>query len=463
MASHLQHASSSTQHFHGLVEECEMGIVGHKVFVRLKDIPMYLSNKTRDSIRNRYSHSVEVGLSTEYIMRHLSRQLGQDINLNFFNVAKIVGMLHDIGHTAYSHDGEVILDQMIQEASSHFKEPLRFNANLNNFRRIEKYELYEVLPEDIREYALASLLKRAKELEEYPEYSYLKDYHERAIKLEEEYLSSQGIKIENRVGKTILCQAMDLADENRYRVTDIIDSLNIYSKGKLKEILKSMVKSEVRVKELRKLVHIKPIVLENADDKHFDTLKIKELLIALLERSSNAKTEFQNVMNTISMAFNRNFQLRENGKLVPIDEEIEALRSDFQRIAAKYIWGSKRVEKIKKPYKHYFTTVADYFLNRDFEPELIDSNTYKEALLALRAQKSDDIDTRREELILIRNFLGGLTNAKIIELYKKIMVLKFEAKLGYKLEKRETLIEKNTVKSLKKKLEKYRQRLSIKE
>ena len=256
---------------------------------------------------------------------------------------------------------------------------------------------------------------------------------------------------------------MDLADENRYRVTDIIDSLNIYSKGKLKEILKGMIRSEVRIKELRKLVNIKSIALEEVEGIHFEKLKIKELLIALLERSSNAKTEFQNVMNTLSMAFNRNFKLTENGKLVPIDEEIEALRSDFQRIAAKYIWGSKRVEKIKKPYKHYFTTVADYFINQVFELELVDSNTYKEALIELRERESSDIHARREELILIRNFLGGLTNAKIIELYKRIMVLKFEAKLGYKLEKRETLIEKNTVKNLKKKLEKYRQRLSIKE
>ena len=450
------------ERFDALVEECEMGIVGHKVFVRLKDIPMYLSNKTRDSIRNRYSHSVEVGLSTEYMMNHISRQLGNDIDLNFFNVAKIVGMLHDIGHTAYSHDGEVILDKMISQASSHFEEPVRFNANLNNFRRIEKYELYEVLPQDIKEYALASLLKRVKELKEYPEYSYLKEYQERAIKLEEEYLASKGITVENQVGKTILCQVMDLADENRYRVTDIIDSLNIYSKGKLKEILKGMIKSEVRVKEFRKLVHIKSIALEEVDGIHFEKLKMKDLLIALLEQSSNAKTEFQNVMNTISMAFNRNFQLQDNGKLVPIDEEIEALRSDFQRIAAKYIWGSKRVEKIKKPYKHYFTTVADYFINRHFELELIDSNTYKEALIVLRARGSDDMNARREELILVRNFLGGLTNAKIIELYKKIMLLKFEAKLGYELEKREMLIEKNTVKNLKKKLEKYHQRLNVK-
>ena len=458
-----EHYTLNPERFHSLVEECEMGIVGHKVFVRLKDIPMYLSQKTRDSIRNRYSHSVEVGLSTEYMMNHISRQLGHDVNLNFFNVAKIVGMLHDIGHTAYSHDGEVILDRMIGEASSGLEASIRFNANLNNFRRIEKYELYEVLPQDIKEYALASLLKRVKELREYPEYGYLKTYQERAIRLEEEYLTSKGIRIENQTGKTILCQAMDLADENRYRVTDIIDSLNIYSKGKLKEIFRGMIKSEVRIKELRKWVHIKPIMIEEIDGIHFEKLRIKELLIALLERSSNAKTEFQNVMNSISMAFNRNFRLDENGKLVPIDEEIEALRSDFQRIAAKHIWGSKRVEKIKKPYKHYFTAVANYFINQEFEPELIDSNTYKEALMELREREGDDINARHEELILIRNFLGGLTNAKIIELYKRIMVLKFEAKLGYKLEKRKTLIEKNSVKNLKKKLEKYRQRLSIKE
>jgi dGTP triphosphohydrolase len=451
------------ERYDSLVEECEMGIVGHKVFVRLKDIPMYLSKKTRDSIRNRYSHSVEVGLSTEYMINSLSRRLGDDVDLNFFGVAKIVGMLHDIGHTAYSHDGEVILDKMLQEASSDFKKPLRFNANLNNFRRIEKYELYDVLPQDIKEYALASLLKRVKELGEYPEYSYLKIYQERAIKLEEEYLASKGIKVANQVGKTILCQIMDMADENRYRVTDIIDALNIYSKGKLKEILKGMITSDVRVKELRKLVHIKPIELEEIDGIHFEKLKIKELLIALLERSSNAKTEFQNVMNTISMAFNRNFTLQDDGRLVVIDEEIEALRRDFQYIAAKYIWGSKRVEKIKKPYAHYFTTVADYFINKHFDLELIDSNTYKQALIALRAKGSSNPEVRREELILVRNFLGGLTNAKIVELYKRIMLVKFEAKLGYKLEKRDSLIEKNTVKSLKKKLEKYHKRLIEKE
>lgn len=444
---------------HIAVEECEMDIIGHKVFVRLKDIPMYLSKRTKDSIRNRYSHSVEVGLSTEYMLNHISAELGDDVDLNFFKVGKIVGLLHDIGHTAFSHDGETILDKMLQKASHSLEKPLRFNANLNNFRRILKYEFYDNLPEDVRQYAFASLVKRASELDEYPEYLYLKSYIKDAIALEEKYLKSKGIEIHNRTGKTILCQAMDLADENRYRVTDIIDALNIYSKEKLQEILLRSIKSEVRVKDLRKLVHMKTLNVPGYEKLHYDKMKIKDLLIALLNRSSNAKTEFQNTMNSISMAFNRNFRLEENGKIVPVDVEIEALRKDFQKVAAKYLWGSKKVQNIKKPFSHYFTTVSDHMINKDFDMELIDSNTYKQALDRLNHSHLSKDVYQREKLVLLRNFLGGLTNHKIIELYKKIALLKFEAKLGYKLDNRDKLVDKNSVESFEKKLEKQSQRL----
>ena len=447
------------EHYHIAVEECELGIVGHKVFVRLKDIPMYLSKHTKDSIRNRYSHSIEVGLSTEYMLSHLSAQLGDDIDLNFFKIGKIVGLLHDIGHTAFSHDGETILDKMLQKASASFAHPLRFNANLNNFRRILKYEFYDNLPEDVRKYAFASLVKRASELDEYPEYLYLKSYIKDAIELEEKYLSSKGITIHNTTGKTILCQAMDLADENRYRVTDIIDSLNIYSKEKLQEILLRSISSQVRVKDIRKLVHLKTLSVPGYEALHYDKMKIKDLLIALLNRSSNAKTEFQNTMNSISMAFNRNFSLSEDGKIVPVDPELELLRKDFQKVAAKYLWGSKKVQNIKKPFSHYFTTVADYFINKEFDMELIDSNTYKEKLTLLSNSNLSREACQRETLSLMRNFLGGLTNLKIIELYKKIALVKFEAKLGYKLENRDKLVAKNSVESFEKKLEKQSQRL----
>ncbi|MEA3434326.1 MAG: HD domain-containing protein [Campylobacterota bacterium] len=443
----------------GLIEECEMHIVGHKIFVRLKDIPMYLSKKTKDSIRNRYSHSVEVGTSTEYLLNHISRQLGNNIDLNFFKIARTIGLVHDIGHTAFSHDGELILDKMLRKASASLNTPIRFNANLNNFRRISKYGLFDLLPEDIRKYAFASLVKRKKELKQYPEYLYLTDDLAYAIGLEEKYLASKGINISNTTNKTILCQAMDLADENRYRVTDIIDALNIYSKQKLKEILIRTVHSEVRIKDIRKLVSLKIGQVASTKHSHSDKMKIKELLIMLLNQESNAKTEFQNVMNSISMAFNRNFFLAENGKLMPLNKEIEKLRDDFHKVAATYLWGSKKIKNIKKPFNHYFTTVTDYFINGDFEIDIIDSSTYKKALIALEKEILDDDIRIRKRLLLMRNFLGGLTNLKIIELYKKIRLSEFERNLGYELDKREKLLARDPVQEFEKKLEEYRHRL----
>lgn len=433
------------------IEASEMHILGHKIFVRLQEIPMYLSKKTRDSIRNRYSHSIEVGLSTEYLLAQLSRHLGKGIDLNFFAVAKTVGMVHDIGHTAFSHDGEVILDRLLQEASKTLPETVRFNANLNNFRRIEKYGLFDLMPEAVKRYALASLIKRRHELSEYPEYHHLVDDLDDAISLETSYLHANGIIIENTTGKTLLCQAMDLADENRYRVTDIIDALNIYSKDKLREMLTRTLRSPATLGTVRTLVP-----LPDTFDTYADTLEIRKLLTALLEQESNAKTAFQNMMNILSMAFNRNVRLSKDGSLTPHDDSLEALREEFHQIAATYLWGSKRVNKIKKPFKHYFSTVAEYFIDGHYELDCIDSHTYRKALSKLRQDNKNPASRRLEELRLLRNFLGGLTNPRIYELYKRIQIDTLPSGIALSKKKRKNLIEKTSMGEFEKKITKYR-------
>jgi hypothetical protein len=204
---------------------------------------------------------------------------------------------------------------------------------------------------------------------------------------------------------------------------------------------------------------LKTLTLVGHETQHFDTIQIKALLMALLDQPSNAKTEFQNVMNSISMAFNRNFTLNEEGKLIPINTSLEKLRRDFHKIAATYIWGSKKVDKIKTPYRHYFTTVVNYFLNTEYDLSLIDSNTYKQALKKCRKKAKNNEKKRLQELILLRNFLGGLTNYKIEDLYKRIALLKLEKKVGHRLENRDKLVMGTSVIRFQKKLDKLENRL----
>ncbi len=425
-----------------LIQDCELHIIGHKIFVRMKDVPMYLSKKVRDSIRNRYSHSIEVGLATEYIIDSISKDL--QINLNFFGVAKIVGLVHDIGHTAFSHDGEVILNKLLQEASRKLGVRIYFDANLNNFRRIFKYGLFDPLLPKIKRYTLASLLKHPNTLYKYPEFAFLQNYLEEAIALEEKFLAQHNITINNKTQKTILCQAMDLADENRYLVTDIIDSLNIYSKEEMKVILQEMIQTKLSLQELAKFTFIHKKLMFAKD--------VKELLIALLEQESKAKTNFQTAMNTISMAFNRNFYLSKNGALKAKSNLLDALKEDFKKIGAKYIWGSKKIKKIKKPFNESFAFVARYFLFENYDINLIDSHTYKKALIKLKSKTLDYKTKRLQELILLRNFLGGLTNPKIEELYKKIVLSQYERKHQLSPKKRKKLLYHTPIKSFKKKI-----------
>ena len=91
-----------------------------------------------------------------------------------------------------------------------------------------------------------------------------------------------------------------------------------------------------------------------------------------------------------------------------------------------------------------------------------EKNVHKQALVALEVGDLEEEAYTKERLCLLRNFLGGLTNLKIIELYKKIQLLNFEKELGYKLESSDKLIAKNSVQSLEKKLQKYSSRLKRK-
>jgi len=104
--------------------------------------------------------------------------------------------------------------------------------------------------------------------------------------------------------------------------------------------------------------------------------------------------------------------------------------------------------------------VVNYFLFSDYNIDFIDSVTYAKALKSLKEENLDPQEKRIKELTLLRNFLGGLTKPKIMELHKAIKIEEFEKEFGYPINKKEKLIQKSSMKEFKKRLERYKKNMT---
>ena len=89
--------------------------------------------------------------------------------------------------------------------------------------------------------------------------------------------------------------------------------------------------------------------------------------------------------------------------------------------------------------------------------------TLSDVEVALENEDIGEDERRYKRLLLIRNFLGGLTNLKIIELYKQIKLSEYEAVLGHEIDKREKFWARVSIKEFEKKLGKYNHRVVQKE
>jgi len=351
----------------------ERSILSSKKFQRLQQISLVVDHmRVRDTAQTRASHSIEVANSIEIMNYVISKQVG--FNIDRYNCGRIVGLLHDIGHTAFSHEGEIVLNKLIKTKS---KKRLSFEGNANNYITIQKNCLLDHVEKDIKHYILASLAKHIEEL--YEEQGSLKKIIKKELKKEVEFLNKNGLNV-STLNKTIQCQIMDIADENSYIISDIIDSLNIFSKNELADILR---------KEL--------------------SFKVSDKLIRSLYKGQN---HFRRTMQTFHDKFCENFQLNEVGEIIPIDKELEEIRLNMAKISKKYILTNKIVLISRNEIRKKLHKVFEYYL--DFKnAHKIPSKYYRTEFFKA--------SSKIEKLKIIRNMLGSLTNKGLLKEYKKIL------------------------------------------
>jgi dGTPase len=199
-------------------------------FRRLQGKTQLFPGTESDFFRNRLTHSIEVAqiakdiaLRINYKYKLMDKYSGE-INAD---ICEIAGLVHDIGHPPFGHNGEKALDDCMKEYGG-------FEGNAQTLQILMKTEK-KIKDENGRRYGLnltsrvlASTLKYDNII------SLQRSKGEGLIKGYYEHFSEDINKIKDnilefdkniKIFKTIECQIMDIADDIAYSTYDIEDAL----------------------------------------------------------------------------------------------------------------------------------------------------------------------------------------------------------------------------------------------
>lgn len=348
-----------------LINRCN--IESNKAFQRLLDKTQVLTPMLgrQEVIKNRLTHSYEVGTSAKIIATSISTNaFNADYNKSVYNVS----LLHDIGHPPFGHEGAKIIDKRFKSLG--VKEG--FSDNNNNLVIIEKNQI------SISNYELASLIK-------YPEKLYecqakYKQYLKQAIHEDVAYFS-KFITINITPKRTLACEIMDEADRNTYTCADLTDcyTLGISNGDELQELL---------------LTH------------KFDDVDIIEFLTTVIKAIKDKnKGLIKRVFANIKLKFNQNYFLGEDLTLQPKNQQLLDFREVLNKISAeKYIF-SEHVSKLRAPESDYLNFYIDYVLQNQYYP----SKSY--------SKKIDNTSNQQQKLIYIRDMIAETTDSFVREFY----------------------------------------------
>lgn len=201
-------------------------------FRRLDGKTQLFPSQEIDFFRNRLTHSLEVAQIAKSIARRL---LAQNSKLPLFpEVCEIAGLLHDIGHPPFGHNGEAALDECMVTSGG-------FEGNAQSLRiitRLEKKDLPAdgiVIDDEGRDKrtglnltarVIASVIKYDRPIPSFRKKgaAVFKGYYES----EKEIVSTVKKEVagDDKISnfKTIECWIMDLADDIAYSTYDIEDA-----------------------------------------------------------------------------------------------------------------------------------------------------------------------------------------------------------------------------------------------
>lgn len=185
-------------------------------FRRLQGKMQILGIESTAFFRNRLTHSLEVAQIAHSIAANVGRMCSYDklpVYRDDLYVIDAAALAHDIGHPAFGHKGERVLDALARQIGR------RFEGNAQNFRVLRTLEKKEpkVLGLNLTNRTLLAINKYiVRETNDIDKFMFGEDY---------DYLNTIRAAIGLEKRRTLDVQIIEIADDIAYAVHDLEDGL----------------------------------------------------------------------------------------------------------------------------------------------------------------------------------------------------------------------------------------------
>jgi dGTPase len=294
-------------------------VIHTKAFRRLENKTQVFDPAYSDHFRNRLTHTLEVS--------QISRTISEALGLNT-DLCEVLALSHDIGHPPFSHEGERVLNRIMQAYG------LGFDHNLHALRIVEYFE------------------------EKYPAFRGLNltfEVREGIIKHSRDYEASDSTYVdisEYCPGKRppLEAQLIDLADEIAYNTADLDDG---YESGLL--TLEQLVDNLQILADLYREV-------EKAFPRTSEKLRMAETvrrLIDLLATSLIRHSKDQIEKNGIDSVE----KVREwPGRLIGFEPEIADHNGRLKNFLRKYLYDHEALRRGREKVQGLVEELFRYYL-----------------------------------------------------------------------------------------------------
>ena len=347
-------------------------IINSSAFRRLQYKTQIFINYEGDHYRTRLTHSLEVAQIARWIATAL--QVNKDL-------AEIISLAHDLGHTPFGHSGEEILNEKMQEFGG-------FSHNAHTLRIITKFEnrFLEFEGLNLSWEMLEGVVKHNGPIRDLSKvHSYIGDYNE---EFDLDLTRNPSIEAQiSAISDDIAYSNHDIEDSLRANLFEVKDLFNLPLIGKIyKNILAKYpdIRREVLIDEAKREL-IKIMVLDVINQ----TLKNIEKF--------NIKSE-EDVRN------HDNF-------LVEFSDEIAKAVKILKEFFRKNVYFHYKLNRIKAKSNNIISKLFDFYIKN---PDSLPEEYYD------RAQK---IQNKTELVILISDYIAGITDRYAIKEYKELLSL----------------------------------------